>query len=360
MINPAARPGSLKVIWLIPPIVTPYASGEDPERNLLACPRASARLRIAVAALEWRQCGNENVFLDPAEIDYARPIGWETAGICVVPKYYHDVPLQPWLDACAAAIGSDCRLVIDICDYPFRKTEGVQAFYSRVLQTCDAVVVNSEKMGELIAPYTPRRPLVIEDAILGSMAEPAFAPAAKVELLWFGHPTNLPFVVTQIEALARFASRRRCRLTVVTEDCAEVTRWIQAINAHFAPAFDARLIPWSQETQRGALHECDLVLVPSDPADALKAGASANRIAEALNAGRFPVASPLPSYLAFAEAAWLGQDLVQGIEWALANRDEVLSRIRRGQVLVAEKFAADRVGRQWRQLFESLVSLPDR
>ena len=65
--------------------------------------------------------------------------------------------------------------------------------------------------------------------------------------------------------------------------------------------------------------------------------------------------APLPSYLSFADAAWLGQDLVEGIEWALANRDEVLSRIRRGQAVVTEKFAAGRIGRQWRELFESLV-----
>jgi glycosyltransferase involved in cell wall biosynthesis len=104
-----------------------------------------------------------------------------------------------------------------------------------------------------------------------------------------------------------------------------------------------------------ALSACDLVLLPSDPADPLKAGASANRIAEALNAGRFPVASHLPSYRAFAEAAWLGEDLVQGIEWALANPGEVLARIRRGQALVADRFAAARIGSRWRELFEGLT-----
>lgn len=35
-----------------------------------------------------------------------------------------------------------------------------------------------------------------------------------------------------------------------------------------------------------AFRNCDLVLILSDPADPFKAGASANRLAEALNAGR--------------------------------------------------------------------------
>lgn len=348
----------VKTVWLIPSRAMECASGPEPERGLADCHLASVRLRVAVASLAWRQCGNENLFLDPAEIDVARPVRWETARICVVPKYYYDVPLQPWLDACAAATASGCRLVVDICDYPFRKSEEVQTFYSRVLKTCDAVVVNSERMSELISPHTSHKPLVIEDAIFGTTARPEFAPAARLELLWFGYLTNLPFLDDRIEAVARFTTRRNCRLTVVTEDIDEVREWIRGINAHFSPALAARLIPWSLEAQQSALRECDLVIIPSDPKDALKSGASANRVAEAINAGRFVVASPLPSYMPFRDAAWLGEDLNAGIEWTLENRVEVLARIGRGQMLVRERFAADRVGQQWCELFEGLGRSP--
>ena len=349
----------MRAAWLIPPVVKQFASGEDPEQALLACSMASARLRIAVAALEWKRCGNENIFLDPEATDCSQVVDWKATGICVVPKYYYDVPLQPWLDACLSAKSNGCRLVIDICDFPFKKPPPVPAFYSEVLRICDAVVVNSERMAELMAPHSAHRPLVIEDAILGPMGEPAFAPAKRVELLWFGHPSNLPYLEARLDPLARFSRQRRCRLTVVTQDGIGADKWAEDIQTPLAPGFEARFIPWSLEAMQTALHECDMVLIPSDPADPLKAGASANRIAEALNAGRFPVASPLPSYLAFAEAAWLGQDLVQGIEWALANRVEVLARIRRGQALIAEHFAADKIGRQWRELFESLLSSRD-
>jgi len=348
----------VKALWLVAPVVMQFASRDDPEQALLTCPMASARLRIAVAALEWKRRGNENVFLDPGAIDLRQDINWKVARVCVVPKYYHDAPLRPWLDACSKAKSSGCRLVIDISDYPFKKPPPVPAFYSDVLRICDAVVVNSERMAELMTPHTAHRPLIIEDAILGSPGEPAFAPAGRVELLWFGHPTNLPYLDAHRDPLVRFAMRRRCRLTVVTLEGYGAERLTQEIEARFAPAFEARFIPWSLEATQNALKECDIVLIPSDPADPLKAGASANRVAEALNAGRFPVASPLPSYLPFGEAAWLGQDLVQGIEWALANRDEVLSRIRRGQALVAEKFAANKIGRQWRELIEGPGAFP--
>ena len=345
----------MRALWLMPPGAMQFASGEDPERSLLDCHLASVRLRTAVAALAWKRCGNQNFFWDPGAVDAGQNVDWKAAKICVIPKYYHDLSLQLWLDACAAARSSGCRLVIDICDYPFNKAPAVQEFYSQVLKICDAVIVNSERMAELMAPKTSRHPLVIEDAIIGAPRKPDFSPGKRLELLWFGHYTNLPYLVPCLEGLVRFAMQRHSRLTVVTEDGRGAEELTQDIQARFAPGFGARFIPWSLEAMRIALRGCDLVLIPSNPADPLKAGASANRIAEALRAGRFPVASPLPSYLPFAEAAWLGLDMVEGIKWTVANRGEVLARIRRGQALVAEKLSEKKIGRQWRELFESLV-----
>ena len=343
----------MKALWLIGSLAAQFAAGEDPEGGILDCPLASARLRMGVAAREWKRRGNRNVFrtLDAA----GAGIDWDAFEVCVVPKFFFDFPLEPWLDACRAASRSRTRLVLDICDYPFQKPSAVPAFYTEALKICDVVTVNSERMAELMAPHTVRRPSVIEDAVLGAMADAAFAPAKRVELLWFGHPTNLRYLHAARDALAQFSARRPCRLTVVTQGSAEVRGWIEAINGRFMPALEARFVPWSLQSTRAALEGCDVVLIPSDPSDPLKAGASANRIAEALNAGRFPVASPLRSYLPFAEAAWLGADLAEGIRWALANPGEVLARIRRGQALVSEKFAADRTGRQWGDLLEHLA-----
>jgi len=346
----------VKALWLAGGMAAEFAAGPNPEDGILACPLASARLRMGAAAREWKRRGNENFFWDPGLAVSGGQPERHAFDVCIVSKYFIDFPVKPWLDACRAAKRSRARLVIDVCDYPFEKPPPVQAFYAEALNLCDAVIVNSERMAELVSPYVRHRPLVVEDAILGAMADASFAPAERVELLWFGHPTNLPYLDSALDSLARFAARRTCRLTVVTQDGADVKRWIEAINGHFTPALEARFVPWSLQSTRVALQECDLVLVPSDPSDPLKAGASANRIAEALNAGRIPVASPLRSYLPFAEAAWLGKDFGDGIRWALANPDEVLLRIRRGQALVAARLAADRIGGQWADLLDGLAN----
>jgi glycosyltransferase involved in cell wall biosynthesis len=337
-----------------------FATGANPESGLLESPLASIRLRAGVAAREWKARGNENLFRVPDDTRLAADLDPAAAGICVVTKFTADAPLAPWLAACRAAKHIDRPVVVDISDYPFEKPPPVPEFYTEALKICDVVVVNSDRMAEVIAPHTPHRVTVIEDAVLGQMQDARFAPRERLELLWFGHPSNLEFLEACFDGIARFSRDRRCRLTIVTAGGDAAARWTLAIPGRFADAFDTQFLPWSLEVMPVALRNCDLVLIPSDPVDPFKAGASANRLAETLNAGRFAVASPLRSYQQFANAAWLGPDLTRGIEWALAHPGEVLERIRRGQALVAERFAADAVGRRWRELFEDLLRVRDR
>lgn len=346
----------MKALWLVTSDVMQLASSRDPEGALLRYPVASIRMRAGVAALAWRRGGNENVFVDPETPDADQMVDWPAVKICILPKFYPDTPPLPWYGACAAAKTHGCALVIDISDYPGNKPPVVQAFYAEALKICDAAVVNSERMAQLMAPHVSQRPLVIQDAILGEIEEPEFAPADRLRLLWFGHHMNLRYLRPCFETLAPFAMRRSCTLTLVTTRGFGAEEMVQDLQARYAPALQAEFVEWSLASLNDALRSSDLVLIPSDPSMATKAGVSANRIAEVLRAGRFPIASPMHSYLPFSDSSWLGEDLTQGILWALANPDEVRARIRRGQALVAEQLMTDRIGQQWRALFEDLAN----
>ena len=344
----------MRAVWLTAPAVTPIVSGQNAERNLLACPMASARLRMGVAANTWREQGNENLFLGPSALHGTEVMDSRGADICVIPKFTIDLPLAPWVDACRAFKNNGSRLVVDICDNPLRKTpDVVDEFYAWVLGIADAVVVNSARMAEQIAPHFAKPVVVIADAVLEPRAAPAFSPAKRLKLLWFGHPSNLRFLEPWISELIASAPRP-CRLVIVTQDGYGVREAARNIQARYAPAFEARFVVWSLESTRRELAACDLAILPGAPSDSVKGGVSANRIAEILNAGRFPVASPLQSYLEFEDAAWLGNHVIEGIRWAQAHPEEVLSRIRRGQALVAEKYTMHRLGGQWCELLRKL------
>jgi hypothetical protein len=337
-----------EALWLVGPVVKKYAAAG----TLMTCPLASTRLRTAIAVERWRARGS-TVIADPA----AEPVQ-SPAALCFVPKFTSDLPLQPWLDACHAAKAGGAKLVLDLCDLPWGKPEPVPSFYDRALGMADAVAVNSVAMAELLRERAPSAS-VIEDAILAAPDSPAFAPEKRVELVWFGHASNLRYLGAQLPMLGQLANHRRLRLVIVTNPVPLVAELVQEVQRKYAPRLEVEFEPWSVEATQAALRRCDLAFIPSDASDALKMGASANRLAEALNAGRFAVATALRSYTEFSDAAWLGDDLSMGVRWALANPSQVLDRIKRGQALIAARFSAAKVGEQWDGLFEALLSVPN-
>lgn len=346
----------MDALWLVPPVIVEDIANAAPEPILLASHLASIRLRTGVAASAWQGAGNRNIFLNPEDAATVAATDFARARLCIVGKLFLDVEPAAWLDACALAKRAGARLVIDVCDFPFaEKPPGVVRFYEEALRQADAVTVNSARMAEMIAPHSAQSPQIIEDAILAAPRRPEFAPGKILELLWFGHVNNLRYLERVMDALIAYSAAQRCRLTIVTAPGHGIEQAVPRINASCAPQFEARFMPWSLEATRTALRKCDLVLIPGDPADPLKSGVSSNRLAEAIQSGRLAIASPLASYMPFGEAAWLGDDLVAGIRWAMANRGEVLARIRRGQVQVAARLAQESIGRQWCQLLEGLV-----
>ncbi len=355
----AGKPEFTNILWLVTPVLTPFIRGAQVEQTLLQCDLASARLRMAVAAGAWRAAGGSNGFVEGMADSLARAGDLSRTGICVVPKFAGDLPLTVWLDVIKAVKRKGLRMVIDVCDYPFRTDQGaVPAFYKTALTLADAVVVNSARMAEQMTPHFGKPVTVIEDAVLGAPAAPRFAPAGRLNVLWFGHPSNLRFLEPWIHALIE-RGPKPCHLTVVTEDGYGVSQAAASLSAQRAPSsasFEMAFVEWSLQATRRELERCDVAILPSDPRDPRKSGASANRLAEVLQAGRFAVASPLHSYLAFSDRAWIGEDLLEGLKWSLANREVVIARIHKGQALVREKYAMDVIGRQWLEFFAALAT----
>ena len=344
-------------LWLVPPVILGDIADAPPETALLNSHLASVRLRTGVASSAWQGAGHRNLFVAPDDVESVSRINFAEVRVCIVGKLFMDVRPADWLAACVRVKESGARLLLDICDYPFaQKPPEFMRFYEEALRLADVVSVNSGRMAELMAGHMQgQSPLVIEDAILSAARRPEFAPGKVLELLWFGHINNVRYLERMMDALIQYSATQRCRLTLVTEAGQGLEQAVQRINANCAPRFEARFTAWSLEATRMALRRADLVLIPGDPADPLKSGVSSNRLAEALQAGRMPIASPLSSYRPFADAACLGDDLVAGIRWTMANRGEVLVRIKKGQALIAEKLTQEAIGSHWRLLFDRLV-----
>jgi glycosyltransferase involved in cell wall biosynthesis len=110
---------------------------------------------------------------------------------------------------------------------------------------------------------------------------------------------------------------------------------------------ELRFVPWSRAAVAVELARADLVLLPQDAASEWGRVKSHNRLVEALRAGRFAIASPIPSYLELSDYAWIGEPLADGVEWALAHPIDVLAKLRAGQNAVEQRFSPRKIGERW-------------
>jgi glycosyltransferase involved in cell wall biosynthesis len=205
--------------------------------------------------------------------------------------------------------------------------------YRALANAADAVVAATPGLAEVLRAQTPVRVSVVSDPVEGERGEPRSELRRPPPLLWFGHPLNLD---TLDSGLAQLAGRGiPFALTVMTAPGAGAER------------LGHRFRPWSTAALFEELRECDAVIIPSNPHDPRKAVKSPNRFTEALWAGRFVIAHPLPAYEALSAYGWVGEDLGQGLAWLLEHPDEARERIRAGQEWVARHASREAIGADW-------------
>jgi hypothetical protein len=220
-------------------------------------------------------------------------------------------------------------------------------------------------MAEVITARTSRRATLIDDPYEGPLGQPRFEPRADaIRLLWFGHPVNFDTVIDMAPKLVDLARDGSLRVPVLLHVVSDPTNnniraYLDDLNRRFAPRFTSQFTVWSPDATWQALVECDMVVVPSLPS-AKKLVKSPNRVVEPLRAGRFVAAYPLPSYKELGEFIWLGENVADGVRWALNNRSEVLRRIAAGQSRIYHRYSPLAIGRAWEAALLQVVECERR
>lgn len=304
---------------------------------------ASARLRALLPSQELRQRGHhaEVATVNDADSAVRAVEGLSRFDRLVVSKSF-DPAVE---DLLQAAQQRGLRTVADFCDDHFDSPiHG--AHQRRLCELADMVSANTSGMAELVARHTGRTATVIEDPIEGRRGEPKAVSQASPSLLWFGHPSNLGTIGPLLAALPRFG--RPLSLTLVTTPSEDLINLVEGCNKAFRRRLKVSLQPWSPSAMAAALDACDMVLLPTAAGD--RPGRSANRVVEAMWAGRFVAAGPSPSYRELADLAWIGDDMPAAIAWAMAEPDAVVARITMAQQTLPQRFAPAVVAAAWETL----------
>lgn len=240
---------------------------------------------------------------------------------------------------------------------------------ARLVSSC---TVGSDVMAQAVGRYAARAVAVIGDPIGSPRRDPRVfrrtrglgswfsgvlpgQSASRLKLVWYGNPVNWPAMSDWMERLAPLAQEQSFLLWIVTRPQAAIEQQVERFNARHGPAAMATLLPWDEETQWSVVADADVVLIPSDPADPKKAAKTANRLTDALHAGRYVVASPLPAYQPFANFAALTDDPLGALRAYLDAPDACLQKVQAGQGAAQVTAGVEAVAQQWQAALQRAV-----
>lgn len=250
------------------------------------------------------------------------------------------------------AIARGIPVIWDVCDNHYEHpTFGNH--YKDMTALATKVVCSTPEMAEVAKRYSRQPPVVLEDPYEGPRGAPAFAPDQRLKLLWYGSETNLDSLASVMSDLATYSETQPISLTVLTEVSAKLEAYCADVTRQTGGALTMTPQAWSLEDQWRALAECDAVILPSldNPAKTVK---SANRMVEALWAGRAVVAHPVPSYMPFAAWTPIGSDLIEGLKALLADRENVAAKVAAAQAYIEPNFDPAAIAARWETLLKEL------
>lgn len=243
-------------------------------------------------------------------------------------------------------------VVFDVCDNHYRHPQH-GAHYRAMTALADHVVCSTEAMRDVARPFAQAPLTVIQDPYEGPRGAPRFAPGERLRLLWFGHPSNLDSLRGAFGGLGEYAARRAVSLSILTTPGEALAQEVAEINHRFGPALQVTVEPWSLEAQWSALAACDAVVIPSLQTDQ-KRVKSANRMVEALWAGRPVVAQPLPAFMPFAAWTPIRTTLLEGLTALEAEPEAWPGRIEAAQAHIAQVHTPAVIGRSWETVFRGV------
>lgn len=327
------------------------------------------RLRVGIPAAWMKSAGIPQWFVSPPANSALEAALARQPAIAIISGVFPNlVGRQPdlYLEYARAFRAAGSRIVMDTGENHFQDFRAPE--YRALLMASDGVIANTHGLADVVAQETGRQAWVIPDPVEGIALPPSFEPPQApgwmgallgrrpprpLRLLWFGaQERNFHYLRLLVPSLQALSRECPLELAVVCGPQQGIEKELQDWAAP-SPGLRARHGLWSPALLKDELAHCDMVILPSDPAGRM--AASANRLVESLRAGRFVIAHGVASYWEYRDAAWIGNDIVAGIRWAVRNPRAVLQRIGLGQQLIETTCAPAVVGPQWQAALTAIL-----
>ena len=254
-----------------------------------------------------------------------------------------------WLKHLTNLKNSGSRIMIDYTDHHLCTQSPSATFYRAALPLADVVICSSSQLATFLAAEVSSPIRVIEDPIEVEIMEPKVQASENITAIWFGHASNLPYLVEYLHS--DFRAVGRFRLILMTNSYPLPPQYVQRLNAVHLKDLEIIVLPWTSDDMKLVAGLADFCLIPAGVGDPRKQGASSNRLLTALALGLPVAADPLPSYVAFQK--YFIPLRPDGFE-SLAHDSKIWhTRVIQAQNFIAKNYTFHSIGPKWTHLIES-------
>jgi hypothetical protein len=222
------------------------------------------------------------------------------------------------------------------------------------------IVVPSEALADALGPMAAHGLHVIEDPYESAPSTVRVERGSPLRLLWFGQLGHLTYPAFErcLRSLAIGLPNESVIAEIVTSELSRQT--VLALDSQISqshPRFRLTFTPWTLKATEDAMARSNFVVLPQDHDTRFGRVKSHNRLVSAIRGGRLAAASPIPAYCELSNYAWVGEDLLEGLRWAMSHPTDAGARVRAGQVYVGERFSPRTVAQKWARLLGGEVSI---
>ncbi len=278
---------------------------------------------------------------DEADIDVI--LGVHKPRIIAITKPRTDLALELFRRAHLHGI----QLVSSFADWTFDGEKGEMT--RKLAEASDVNVVQTRPMATAFAENTGVTPEIIEECLEYPRGPATFKPGKVMQLLWYGTENNHDTFTAFAKRMRRFR-QFPIEITVMSELEPPYLRRVRESYPH-----KLTYLTWSPNHQMRRMLKSDIIVIPSTDTPEKRVKGH-NRLIEALNLGRFPVAYALPQYEELSAYAWVGKDLANGLIWAKKNPYKTQLRIKAGQRYIDQRFSLPVVAKKWHDLFHGMLT----
>jgi len=254
---------------------------------------ASVRMRLCVAADALLSLGVQVRLTDSAIEEGATHL------YVSKPDFYLDSSrLKRWTSMIQRFLVRGGYLIVDFSDNHLASEGPLKDFYGWLLPKSHKVICNSGFNADVVRSTSKALVEVIEDPLECPILAPSvplgLSEQRKRTLMWFGHASNLPYLIDFL--VNDFRPEIPVRLICLTNIHPIPDEVSQQLTDQASSMLEICFIEWSQDAMVRAAKISDACILPAGANDPRKMGASANRLLTALALGLPVAADTLDAY----------------------------------------------------------------